>query len=72
MLVFGEKVGFHKDELEQEEPQINDVPFDSKLKYHATLHSVKSKSFLSVVGASESVLDLCTHIRIGTHVKKTY
>ncbi len=70
MLVFGEKVGFHKDELEQEEPQINDVPFDSKLKYHATLHSVKSKSFLSVVGASESVLDLCTHIRIGTHVKK--
>ncbi len=70
MLVLGEKVGFHKDELEQEEPQINDIPFDSKLKYHATLHSVKNKSFLSIVGAPESVLGLSTNIRIGTHVKK--
>ncbi len=70
MLVFGEKIGFHKDELEQEEPQINDLPFDSKLKYHATLHSVKKKAFLSVVGAPESVLDLSTNIRFGTYVKK--
>lgn len=70
LLTFGEKIGFHKDELEQEEPQVNDLPFDSKLKYHATLHSVKKKAFLSVVGAPESVLGLSTQIRIGSHVKK--
>ncbi|HLP44208.1 MAG TPA: cation-translocating P-type ATPase, partial [Candidatus Nanoarchaeia archaeon] len=70
LLTFGEKVGFHKDELEQEEPQVNDLPFDSKLKYHATLHSVKKKSFLSVVGAPESVLGLSNQIRVGAHVKK--
>lgn len=58
LLVFGEKVGFHKDELEQEETQINDLPFESKLKYHATLHVVKKKPFLSVVGAPEIILDI--------------
>ncbi len=61
LLVFGEKVGFRKDELEQEEPQIGDLPFDASLKYHATLHAVKKKSFLTVIGSPESVLDLSTH-----------
>ncbi len=70
MLIFGEKIGFHKDELEQEEQQINDLPFDSKLKYHATLHSVKKKPFLTVVGAPEAVLEISTNIRVGSHVKK--
>jgi Ca2+-transporting ATPase len=58
LLVFGEKTGFHKDELEQEEVLLNDQPFDSKLKYHATLHTVRHKPFLSVVGAPESVIEI--------------
>ncbi len=69
LLVFGEKVGFHKDELEQEEPQINDLPFDSKLKYHATLHSVKKKPFLSVIGAPESVMDVSNKLWQGSRAK---
>jgi len=60
LLIFGEKIGFRKDELEQEEPQIIDRPFDSSLKYHAVVHSVKKKQFLSVVGSPESILDLST------------
>lgn len=70
LLVFGEKVGFHKDELEQEEPQVNDLPFDSKIKYHATIHSIKKKSFLSIVGAPESLFEVSNKIRLGTRVKK--
>lgn len=70
LLVFSEKVGFHKDELEQEEPQVNDLPFDSNLKYHATIHSVKKKSFLSIIGAPESVLALSTNYRLDGRAKK--
>lgn len=62
MLVFGKKIGFHKEELEQEEPQIGEIPFDSKLKYHATLHRVKNRPFLTVVGAPEAILELSTSV----------
>jgi len=70
LLVFGEKVGFHKDELEQEEPMTSDLPFDSKLKYHAAIHSVKKKPFLSIVGAPESVLDISGKIWQNGRIKK--
>jgi Ca2+-transporting ATPase len=58
MLVFGEKVGFHKDDLERESPQIGEIPFDYKLKYHTTLHLHEGKKFMTVVGAPEAVLGL--------------
>jgi Ca2+-transporting ATPase len=70
LLVFGEKVGFHKDELEQEEPQTGDLPFDSVLKYHAVVHTVKKRSFVSLVGAPESVLDISTNIWQNSRSKK--
>ncbi len=60
--VFGEKVGFPKNDLEAEEPQITELPFDSKRKYHATLHKVGRRKFLSVIGAPEAVLNVCTSI----------
>ena len=33
--VFGEKVGFKKDDLLRESPIVSEIPFDYKLKYHA-------------------------------------
>ncbi len=62
MLVFGEKMGFIKDDLEKEEPQILEIPFNSDTKFHATLHKVEGKGFLSVMGAPETVLPRCEHI----------
>ncbi len=38
MLVFAQKIGFHKDDLERESPLVAEIPFDYKLKYHATIH----------------------------------
>ena len=60
LKVFGEKAGFNKVELEQESPLIYEIPFDYKIKYHATLHKTKEGNFLSVVGAPEKVLELCS------------
>lgn len=54
MLVFAQKVGFHKGDLEREMPLVSEIPFDYRLKYHATVH----KNLLTVVGAPEIVLNL--------------
>jgi len=56
MLVFARKLGFHKNDLEHESPLISEMPFDYKLKYHATVHQEKHQKFLTIIGAPEAVL----------------
>ena len=63
MLVFAEKTGFHKDDILRESPLISEIPFDYKLKYHATVHQDKEHPLLTVAGAPETILALCTEIR---------
>lgn len=57
-LVFSEKLGFQKTDLEKELTKIDENPFDYKLKYHTTLHKENSNYLLSVVGAPEEILDI--------------
>ncbi len=56
LLVFGEKVGFHKDELESEDKQVFSTPFSFEHKFHTTIHKSQGKFLLSVVGAPEEIL----------------
>ncbi len=65
LLVFAQKIGFHKDILEKDMPMITEIPFDYKLKYHAVVHGNSSKKFLTIVGAPEVVLKLSKHIWSG-------
>ena len=69
MLVLAEKFGLYKDDLERESPLIGEIPFDYKLKYHATVHQVDGKRFLAVVGAPEVILGLSQKI---WHAGKSY
>lgn len=62
MLVFSQKVGIHKEDLENEIPIVAEIPFDYKLKYHATIHQDKNKKIMSVVGAPETILNLSEKI----------
>lgn len=62
MLVFARKIGFDHSDLERESPEISEIPFDYKNKYHATLHQVASKKLLIVTGAPENVLTICERI----------
>ncbi len=62
MLVFSEKIGFRHDALEQETPEIFELPFNYQRKYHATIRAVDGKNFLTVVGAPEEVIGLCKKI----------
>src|SRR3989339_271483 len=63
MLVFAEKTGFHKDNLLRESPLISEIPFDYKLKYHATVQQTEKGNLLIVAGAPETILALCADIR---------
>ena len=58
MLVLSQKLGFHKEDLERESPVIGEIPFDYRLKYHAMLHEVGGKNFLTTIGAPEVILEL--------------
>src|SRR3990167_6366786 len=60
ILVFGEKLGFHKDDLLRESPLISEIPFDYKLKYHASANQIENSLLVTVVGAPEVLLSLCT------------
>ena len=63
MLVFAEKIGFHKEDLLRESPLISEIPFDYRLKYHATVHQTEGGHLLTVAGAPETILAFCTKIR---------
>lgn len=62
MLVLSQKLGFHKDDLEKESPLLAEIPFDYRLRYHATVNQLEDKKMLSVVGAPESVLGISKKI----------
>lgn len=56
LLVFGQKTGFKKDELEAEEPKVYEIPFSFEHKFHTTLHKSKEGYLMTVVGAPEVIL----------------
>ncbi len=62
MLVLSQKLGFHKDILENESPVIAEMPFDYNLKYHAVLNNEGDTNILSLAGAPETILDSCNTI----------
>ncbi len=64
MIVLGEKLGIKKPEVEESWPRIEEVPFSYENKYHLVVNKNirKNTEQLSVAGAPETVLELCTWI----------
>lgn len=58
-LVLGNKVGKSKDH-----PIIEDVAFDSDMKFRSTLVEKEGKKIRFYIGAPESILERCTSIRV--------
>ena len=61
LLMAAKKVGFIRDELISEYALIEDLPFDYKRKFHASVYKIDGKYFMSAVGAPENILELCEH-----------
>ncbi len=57
-LVFSQKIGFNRGDLQKEFIKIEEKPFDYKLKYHTILYQEKNKHILMAVGAPEEILDI--------------
>ncbi|MHB0998653.1 MAG: cation-translocating P-type ATPase [Armatimonadota bacterium] len=57
LIVAGEKFGLRKHDLENEEPRVDEVPFDSEKRYMATLHKLPDgRKVAYVKGAPERIL----------------
>lgn len=55
MSVFAQKLGLSKTQLEQEYIKLVEIPFDSRLKYHALLCSCNHQAIVYVIGAPETL-----------------
>jgi len=63
ILVFSQKIGFQKEIIDKQHPLLQEIPFDYKTKYHATVRKVDGKRFLTVVGAPEAIFPLCRVVK---------
>jgi len=62
MLIMGQKLGLSKDALEKKYPQVTEIPFDHLTKYHVTVHQMNDYRYTAVVGAPETVFNVCTKV----------
>lgn len=62
-LVFAERLGFDREDLEKEFLKIEERPFDYKLKYHTKLYAEKGKHWLMTIGAPEEILDISERLQ---------
>lgn len=63
LFVFAERFGENKEQLEKQFPFVGEIPFDYKLKYHATIHKENNnRYFLAVSGAPEKILHLSSKL----------
>ncbi|MFA5638335.1 MAG: cation-translocating P-type ATPase [Anaerovoracaceae bacterium] len=67
LLVYGEKNGIYKEELESQLRRINEKSFDSVRKMMTTVHENKDGDIISFTkGATDQILKYCSHYVIGT------
>jgi P-type Ca2+ transporter type 2C len=68
LVVAAAKAGWDPDELRNEYPRVDEIPFDSQQRYMATFHEQPDSDsiLLFVKGAAERVLDLSAHVLTAT------
>jgi P-type Ca2+ transporter type 2C len=70
LLVSAQKADINRENLEKEEPRIDEIIFNSTRKRMSTVHKVGKKIVMYTKGAPDIMLDLCTRISINGKVKK--
>jgi len=71
LIVAAAKAGLWREELEQQEPRIGEVPFSSERKRMTTIHIISGKNKIAYMkGAPEIILDKCTKIYANGKVRK--
>jgi P-type Ca2+ transporter type 2C len=72
LVVVSEKAGQHKDVLEDEYRRIDELPFNSKIKFMATFHkdANQKNAIVYVKGAPEKVLEHCSQLQEGGEIRE--
>jgi len=71
LVVAAAKAGLWKEDLEQQEPRIGEVPFSSERKRMSTIHLIAGKKKVAYMkGAPEIVLEKCTKLLANGKIRK--
>jgi Ca2+-transporting ATPase len=71
LIVAAAKAGLWKEDLEQKEPRIGEIPFSSERKRMTTMHEISGKKKVAYMkGAPEIVLEKCTKILLDGKAQK--
>jgi P-type Ca2+ transporter type 2C len=62
LVVAAEKAGLSKDDFEDSEPRVFEVPFSSERKRMTTIHNIQGKKCAYMKGAPEMVIERCNKI----------
>lgn len=63
LLAAAAKAGLHKGELEEKQPRLGEIPFESENQYMVTLTAEDGQRMAYVKGSVEKLLAMCTHLR---------
>jgi Ca2+-transporting ATPase len=69
LIVAAKKAGIYKEELEQQEPRIAEIPFSSERKRMTTIHAAQGRKNAYMKGAPEVVLERCNKILLNGEVQ---
>jgi P-type Ca2+ transporter type 2C len=69
LVVTAEKAGLNKEELEEQEPRVFEVPFSSERKRMTTIHTKDGKRIAYMKGAPEMVIERCSKIVFDSKVQ---
>ena len=72
LVVAAEKAGISKEDLEDQEPRVFEVPFSSERKRMTTIHTKDGKRIAYMKGAPEMVLERCSKIVLDGKVQTFY
>jgi Ca2+-transporting ATPase len=71
LIVAAAKAGLWKEELDQQQPRLGELPFSSETKRMTTMHAVSGKKKMAYMkGAPEIVLGKCTKVMANGKVSK--
>lgn len=62
LVRIAERAGMDQVELRDKFPRVDEIPFDSDLRYMATAHSTENGTLIFVKGAAEEILALCNDV----------
>ncbi len=69
LVVAAQKAGMSKDDLEDIEPRVGEVPFSSERKRMTTIHTKEGKKIAYMKGAPEMVIERCSKILLNGKIQ---